>query len=200
MARFDDLTAQPMADPRLACAEYLEYIEYMQHNNIGSPGQGRGESKHDPFDDGRALQDRMAVHCFGCGSLNAHGLHIKSHWIGDDFICLWQPDPQHIGYPGYVFGGTIASIVDCHAVWAALSAHCRDARHDLNSGPPPFSVVTGKLSVSYLKPALVAQPLELRARIAEHRERKSVVACSVRQGAVECATAEVVTVRVTGMH
>jgi acyl-CoA thioesterase FadM len=59
-----------------------------------------------------------------------------------------------------------------------------------------LGVVTGSLRVNYLKPASVAQALELRARIVEHGERKSVVACSVRQGAVECATAEVVTVRV----
>ena len=42
--------------------------------------------------------------------------------------------------------------------------------------------------------------LELRARIVEHGERKSVVACSVRQGSVECATAEVITVRVKGRY
>lgn len=151
---------------------------------------------HDPFDDGRALQDRLPVHCFGCGTLNATGLHIKSRWIGDELVCLWQPRPEHIGYPGHVYGGTIASVLDCHAVWAALSAHCREAGHDLSSGPPPFGVVTGSLHVNYLKPASVAQVLELRARVIEHGERKSVVACSVRQGLVECATAEVVTVRV----
>ena len=40
---------------------------------------------------------------------------------------------------------------------------------------------------------------KLRARVIEHGERKSVAACSVRQGAVECATAEGVTVRVQGL-
>ena len=59
-------------------------------------------------------------------------------------------------------------------------------------------LVTGSLRVNYLKPASVAQALELRARIVEHGERKSVVACSVRQGSVQCATAEVTTVRVKG--
>ena len=154
---------------------------------------------HDPFDDGRPLQDRLPVHCFGCGTLNAHGLHIKSRWEGDEFVCVWQPAPEHIGYPGYVYGGTIASVVDCHAIWASLSAHCREAGHDLSSGPPPFGVVTRSLCVNYLKPALVAQALELRARLVEHGERKSVVACSVSQGRLECATAEVVTVRVNGI-
>lgn len=154
------------------------------------------DARRDPFDDGRALQDRLAAHCFGCGTLNAHGLHIKSRWEGDLLLCVWQPKPEHIGFPGVVYGGTIASVVDCHAVWAALSAHCRNAGHDLNTGPPPFGVVTGRLLVSYLKPASVARALEVRARIVEHGERKSIVACSVRQGSVECATAEVVTLRV----
>lgn len=156
------------------------------------------EARRDPFDDGRALQDRLPAHCFGCGTLNAHGLHIKSRWVGDEFVCVWQPGAQHIGYPGFVYGGTIASVVDCHAVWAALSAHCRQAGHDLGSGPPPFGVVTGRLLVNYLKPASVARPLEVHARIVEHGERKSVIACSVRQGPNECATAEVVTLRVQG--
>ena len=174
-------------------------METAEHGIIDSPRLSASAAAHDPFDDGRALQDRLQVHCFGCGTLNAHGLHIKSRWEGDEFVCVWQPRPEHIGHPGYVYGGTIASVVDCHAIWAALSAHCREAGHDLSSGPPPFAVVTASLRVNYLKPALVAQPLELRARIVEHAERKSVVACSVRQGAVECATAEVITVRVNGL-
>jgi len=171
----------------------------MEHHVIDSSTRGLRASVHDPFDDGRALQDRLQVHCFGCGALNARGLHIKSRWDADDFVCVWQPRPEHIGYPGCVYGGTIASVVDCHAIWAAMSVHCREAGHDLNSGPPPFAVVTGRLRVDYLKPAFLATALELRARVVEHAARKSVVSCSVRQGAVECATAEVVAVRVNGL-
>lgn len=154
----------------------------------------------DPFDDGRPLQDRLKVHCFGCGTLNAAGLHIKSRWEGNEFVCVWKPKPEHVSFPGYVYGGTIASVVDCHAVWAAVSMHCRDTGHDLNSGPPPFAVVTGSLHVKYLKPALLAEALELRARIVDHGERKSTVACSVSQGPVLCATAEVITVRVKAVN
>jgi hypothetical protein len=32
--------------------------------------------------EGRALQDILKTHCFGCGSLNERGLWIKSHWDG----------------------------------------------------------------------------------------------------------------------
>ena len=171
-------------------------MKTVEHTFIDSPRPTTRHAAHDPFDDGRALQDRLRVHCFGCGTLNPHGLHIKSRWEGDEFVCVWQPRPEHVGFQGFVHGGTIASVVDCHAVWAALSTHCRDAGHDLGSGPPPFAVVTGSLRVNYLRPALLVQALELRAQLVEHGERKSVVACSVRQGSVECASAEVVTVRV----
>ena len=172
----------------------------MDHGTVDALRPGAADAAFDPFDDGRPLQDRLPVHCFGCGTLNAHGLHIKSRWQGDELVCVWQPRPEHIAFPGVVYGGTIASVVDCHSVWASLAAHCRSVGHDLGSGAPPFAVVTGSLHVSYLRPASVAEPLELRARIVEHGERRSLVACSVRQGSVECATAEVVTVRTKGAH
>lgn len=149
--------------------------------------------------EGRALQDVLKVHCYGCGSLNEHGLKIKSRWEGDELVCHWQPEPFHIGYPGFVYGGTIACVVDCHAIWTALATLCRDTGVDLDEGPPPFAFVTGKLSVNYLKPAAIGQALELRARVIDAGERRSNVACRVLQGGVECATADVVTVRVKGM-
>lgn len=142
---------------------------------------------------GRALQDVLKVHCFGCGSLNAVGLQIKSHIEGDEVVCRWQPPPHHIGHPGIVYGGTIASIVDCHAIWTAMAVHCRDAGIPIEQGPP---VVTGRLTVNYLKPAKIDQPLELRARVTDRSEKRFNVACRVLQGDLECATAEVIAVRV----
>ena len=158
---------------------------------------GASRSVRDPYDDGSALQDRLPCHCFGCGTLNPHGLHIKSRWEGDEFVCDWQPKPEHIAFPGIAYGGTIASVVDCHAVWAALSMHCRSAGHDLRTGPPPFRVVTASLLVNFLRPASVSHALELRALVVEQSARKSIVVCSVRQGSLECGKAEVVTVCVS---
>jgi hypothetical protein len=60
----------------------------------------------------RPLQDVFKVHCFGCGALNAHGLQIKSRWEGDDMLRNWKPEPYHIGHPGYVYGGTIARVLE----------------------------------------------------------------------------------------
>jgi acyl-coenzyme A thioesterase PaaI-like protein len=149
-------------------------------------------------DVGRALQERLPVHCFGCGVLNAKGLQIRSRWHGDECVCRWQPGAEHIGHPGVVYGGTIASVVDCHAIWTALSHTCAVEGLELGRDALPFAYVTGKLAVNYLKPADIARPLVLRARIVEHGARKSIVACQVMQGDATCATAEVVAVRIAG--
>ena len=149
-------------------------------------------------DEGRALQERLPVHCFGCGVLNAKGLQIRSRWQGDECVCRWQPREEHIGHPGLVYGGTIASVVDCHAIWTALSHTCAAEGLELSRDALPFAYVTGRLLVDYLKPADITRPLVLRARIVEHAARKSIVSCRVMQGEVTCATAEVIAVRIAG--
>ena len=148
------------------------------------------------LDSGRALQDLLKVECFGCGALNARGLKIKSRWAGDKLVCCWRPEAHHIGYPGFVYGGMVASIVDCHAIWTAMAHLCREQGHELAAGPPPFAFVTGRLTVNYLKPMRIDTVLELSAHVVEQGERKSLVTCEVLQNGDVCATAEVVTVRV----
>lgn len=147
-------------------------------------------------DAGRPLQDLLKVHCYGCGALNERGLQIKSCWEGDTLVCRWTPKPHHIGPPGHVYGGLIASVVDCHAIWAAIGRQCREAGVALADGPPPFVYVTGRLTVNYLKPTPIDGPMVVRARVVEHGPRKSLVHCEVRHGDLVCATAEVIAVRV----
>ena len=70
-----------------------------------------------------AIQDQTPHHhCYGCGTENDQGLQIKSHWQGDECICHYSPRPEQSAGPlQYVYGGTIASIIDCHCVNAAMS-------------------------------------------------------------------------------
>jgi acyl-coenzyme A thioesterase PaaI-like protein len=145
------------------------------------------------MDDGRALQDVLKVACFGCGTLNAQGLRIKSRWDADELVCRWSPPEHHIGHPGIVYGGSIASVADCHCIWTAMATHCRDAGLGITASPP---FVTGSLMVNYLKPARVSVPLELRARVVEAGARRSSVRCRVLQNGVQCAVVDVVAVRV----
>ena len=100
----------------------------------------------------RAMQDVVRVHCFGCGSLNAHGLQIKSYWAGDEVVCSWKAQPHHSGgFREALNGGIIASIVDCHAMWTAYAAACRDEGVEM-SEPMSYVYVTASLKVNYLRP------------------------------------------------
>jgi len=146
----------------------------------------------------RSLQDVSPVQCFGCGAHNTHGFRIKSFWDGDELLCTWQPEPYHIGHPGYVYGGIIASVVDCHSIWTAIAHYCRDNNQSLDDGRLPAAYVTAALKVNYLKPVPIEGKMELRARPLEKSERKTVVGCRVFHSGIECANAEVVAVRVQG--
>jgi acyl-coenzyme A thioesterase PaaI-like protein len=147
--------------------------------------------------EGRALQDVIRGHCFGCGALNDVGLQIKSHWDNDELVCRFQPKPFHIGHPGIVYGGIIASVIDCHSIWTAMATAARNEGLDMDAGPLPFGFVTAKLEVNYLRPAAIGQVLDLRARVVERSARRFNVQCQVLQDGQACATGAVVTVRVT---
>ena len=70
-----------------------------------------------------AIQDRIPHnHCYGCGPENPHGLQIKSHWDGKESVCVYEPRPEQCAGPEqYLYGGTIASLIDCHSIGTALA-------------------------------------------------------------------------------
>jgi len=74
-----------------------------------------------------SLQDTTAPEgvCYGCGSSNPHGLHIKSRWDADGIhvIAEHPPDARYSGWPDLVYGGLIAMLVDCHSNWTAMAYH-----------------------------------------------------------------------------
>ena len=110
-----------------------------------------------------AYPDDVAL-CYGCGRLNEHGYQIKSYWDGDESVCHYVPEPYHTAIPGYVYGGLLASLVDCHSTGTAAAAAYRAAARDLGS-EPALRFVTASLQVSYLRPTPLGPTLELRARV-----------------------------------
>lgn len=141
-----------------------------------------------------SLQDRLPGHCFGCGPLNAQGLQIKSFWLGDEVVCAWRAQPWHIGHPGILCGGIMASVVDCHCIWTAVAQAHREAGTEPGSGPP-IKFVTAGLSVSFHRPVPIEDAVELRARVTDAGDRKSVVQCRMLCAGVLVAEAELIAVR-----
>jgi acyl-coenzyme A thioesterase PaaI-like protein len=133
-------------------------------------------------------------YCYGCGRLNEHGLQIKSYWEGDETICLFQPRPYHTAVPGYVYGGLIASLIDCHSTGTAAAAAYRHNGRPLYS-LPPFRFLTASLQVDYIRPTPIDAVLEVRARVKEIKGRKVVVESTLSAKGEVCARGEVVAVQ-----
>jgi acyl-coenzyme A thioesterase PaaI-like protein len=146
----------------------------------------------------QAFQDEiLGNQCWGCGSGNKSGLQIKSYWSGDEAVCTWQPEAHHnAGSPNVLNGGIIATLIDCHAGWTAIAAAYRTEGRGINTEPPIW-VVTASLNVKYLRPTSMDEPVVLRARVKETSGKKTIVTCSLLAKGEECATGEVVAVRVS---
>jgi acyl-coenzyme A thioesterase PaaI-like protein len=145
----------------------------------------------------RAIQDDYtegAGQCYGCGRLNEHGLHIRTFRDGDEFVCRFVPRPYHTAIPGYVYGGLLASLIDCHSTGSAAGAARPPAGPGLEDQPPP-RFLTASLRVDYLKPTPLGRPLDLRSRIKEHKGRKVVVETELSVDGVVCVRGEVVAVQ-----
>jgi acyl-coenzyme A thioesterase PaaI-like protein len=134
-------------------------------------------------------------HCYGCGRLNEHGLQIKSYWDGTETVCHFIPRPEHTAIPGYVYGGLIASLIDCHATGTAAAAAYQAEGRPMNS-QPPIRFLTGTLNVKYLKPTPLGPPIEVRGQIREVKGRKVVVDVTVQVEDAITATGEVVAIQV----
>ncbi len=144
----------------------------------------------------KAFQDYYpdeVAHCYGCGRLNKHGYQIKSYWDGDEAVATFTPEPYHTAIPGYVYGGLIASLIDCHSTGTAAAAAYRAEGRAMDTDPP-LRFVTGSLHVDYLKPTPIDGPLELRAQVKEIKGRKVVVTTDLWAGGEVCAQGEVVAV------
>lgn len=134
------------------------------------------------------------AHCYGCGRLNEHGLHLKTRWDGDETVARYTPRPHEIAMPGFVYGGLLASLVDCHAMGTAAAARMRSEGHEIGVAPSP-RYVTGMLKVDFLRPTPWGSELEIRARVEELGERKVAIAAWIAVKGDVTVRANVVAVR-----
>jgi len=145
----------------------------------------------------KAFQDyypEYLSHCYGCGRLNQYGLQVKSYWDGDETVCRFQPQPYHVAIPGYVYGGLIASLIDCHCTGTAAAASYRAEGRAMDT-EPPLRFVTASLHVDYVRPTPLGVPLEVRASVKELKGRKVVMTAILSAEGAVCARGEVVAVR-----
>lgn len=145
----------------------------------------------------KAIQDQMAGnHCYGCGPENPAGMQIKSYWDGNASRCRYQPRPEQCAGPTHiVYGGTIASLIDCHCVGTAMAVQYEREGRAIGEGEPIWCV-TGRLTVDYLAPTPIGHPVDLVATVREATERKVILDCTVTSGDEATARGEVIAIRV----
>jgi acyl-coenzyme A thioesterase PaaI-like protein len=129
-------------------------------------------------------------HCYGCGRLNAHGHQIKSYWAGNESICRFLPEKHYTGgKKDIIYGGLIASLMDCHGAATAAAAKVKEQEIEIKKGKMP-RFVTASLKVDYLAPTPVNTELELRGRIKEIAGRKVTVNVNLLADKKVCAKGE----------
>jgi len=117
-------------------------------------------------------------HCSGCGRLNADGHQFKTRRESDETVTHFTPEPHELSVPGFVYGGLIGALIDCHAMATASAAALEAAGQEVGQAPSP-RFVTASLKVDFLKPTPIGVVLEARGRIKERGDRKSVVEVEV---------------------
>ncbi|MDX1698042.1 MAG: PaaI family thioesterase [Thiohalobacterales bacterium] len=145
----------------------------------------------------KAFQDHYPAelsHCYGCGRNNPQGHQLKSYWDGDRTVARFLPHAWHTAIPGYVYGGLIASLIDCHGTGSAAAAMYRSQGREMDS-EPPLRFVTASLQVDYLAPTPQGSELLLHGYIVEVGERKVIVDITVECNSTLCARGRVVAVR-----
>jgi acyl-coenzyme A thioesterase PaaI-like protein len=113
-------------------------------------------------------------------------------------VCRFTPEAHHTAYPGIVYGGLIASLIDCNSIATAMAiSYAAEGRKP--GTDPEILFFTANLNVSYLEKTPLDAELAVHSRLAEQKGRKVVVASSLYAGGRECARGEVIAVRASAL-
>ncbi|HEV2073199.1 MAG TPA: PaaI family thioesterase [Thermomicrobiales bacterium] len=98
-------------------------------------------------------------HCFGCGRLNIHGLHLMfyENVDGNGVWAPFTPTAAFEGYGGIVHGGIVCTILDEVMAWSLYREQTW--------------AVTGQLSTRFRKPLVMGEPVVAIGKIVRDRGR-----------------------------
>lgn len=148
-----------------------------------------------------AIQDTYGErfqHCWGCGSKNKQGLHLKSYPSDDGLTCLAEISPPEYytgGVPDKLFGGMIAMLLDCHGTASAAWFAHREKGLSLSEDNPIERFITARLEIDYKAPTPMDKPLTISSSLEELTDRKALVRLTLEAEGMVRATAKMVAVK-----
>jgi acyl-coenzyme A thioesterase PaaI-like protein len=127
------------------------------------------------MDQGPSIQERLypQLPCFGCGQGNERGLRLRSYEDGDGATATFMPWPEHDNGLGYLNGGIIATVLDCHSAAAVMLE--ADRRGWKPAPGADLSYVTAGLELRYLRPSPLREPVTLHAVVSAATEPEMTV-------------------------
>jgi acyl-coenzyme A thioesterase PaaI-like protein len=118
--------------------------------------------------------------CFGCGHANPDGFHLRSYREGELTVATFTPRPEHDNGFGFLNGGIIAAVLDCHT--AAVVMWESDRRGWVADEGAPVPFITAGFDVKFLRPTPLGPPVSLRAEPVEISEKAIVVRAELLVG------------------
>jgi acyl-coenzyme A thioesterase PaaI-like protein len=130
-------------------------------------------------------QNPQPHYCFGCSKHNPLGLHLSFQMEDGKVAAPFTPQAEHQGWPGFMHGGLVATMLDEAMGWVTMS-------HGIWA-------VTGKINIRYRDPVPLFRPVSIVGMIEKNRGRWVTVRAEVRSadGAV-LSEAEAIFMRVSG--
>lgn len=117
--------------------------------------------------------DEKFSHCYGCGKNSPKGHQLKSHWDGDETVAKFSPNPEYSGgVPNHVYGGLIASLLDCHGAASAAAFACRALNCEMGFSKEPIRYVAASLKVNFLRPTPMGTELTIKGKLRSMEGRK----------------------------
>jgi acyl-coenzyme A thioesterase PaaI-like protein len=111
--------------------------------------------------------------CFGCGHANPDGFHLRSYREGDLTVAEFTPRPEHDNGFGFLNGGIITTVLDCHGAAVVMWEAAQREWHAPPGAPIPF--ITAGFDVRFLRPTPLGPTIALVAVPAVVDERDIVV-------------------------
>jgi acyl-coenzyme A thioesterase PaaI-like protein len=99
----------------------------------------------------------LARWCYACGDLNPIGLHLHFRMEDDWAVATFTAQREHQGYPGYVHGGVVSSLLDEAMGWATYGRG--------------IWALTGRLETRFRGIVPTGVPLTVRGHIERDRGR-----------------------------
>ena len=96
-------------------------------------------------------------HCFACGELNEHGLHLELHVDAEGCWTELTLEPRFQGWESVAHGGIIGTILDEVMAWSVIG---RDTWG-----------VTARLAVAFHRPIPIGRPIRAEGWVTEDRRR-----------------------------